>query len=265
MQKEIAKLLGGIVTNLSKIQEILERSEIKEESQKSVAIANPTPDGGDSEGLTVLTHTELKQKAKELGLKTTGTKDVLLERINEHLYGKTMIGETASTEPTVSQETTAQKPDSDEPTETGESIHDIVTEMVKDLSLKDLREILEENGIESDGKRQALIAKIVTAVEEGVISLYDEEDEDGEEEVDYNDPETMTEERAKAIEELEEGIRGQIEEEELTEEEMMEFVEEFGEPSVNLEEIEDFDQLVEIYIALASRLIDDEGNLMEFE
>lgn len=57
-----------------------------------------------------------------------------------------------------------------------------VTSMLEDVDTEDIADFLAENGISAKGKRPSLIAKIVTAIEDGDLSLEDLEVEDEDEE-----------------------------------------------------------------------------------
>lgn len=63
-----------------------------------------------------------------------------------------------------------------------EDLTDTVTKLLDGVDTEDIAGFLTENGISAKGKRPSLIAKIVTAIEDGDLSLEDLEVEDDEEE-----------------------------------------------------------------------------------
>ena len=86
-----------------------------------------------------------------------------------------------------------------------------------DLSNEEIAEALTGAGIKPSGKRESLIAKLAKAVEEGKISLSDEDEEEpedsDEEELsmedminDYENPE-MTKERREALKKFDKGSK----------------------------------------------------------
>jgi hypothetical protein len=141
------------------------------------------------ESLDAMKYNDLKSFAKKQGVDPTGNREAITER----LLASAGI------------ETESEEEEEDSSEEEAEDIQAQVEAAVKDMSLEELAETLESVGIDPKGKRQALIAKIVKAVEDGLISFEDEEggessedeesesEEEGEaEEVDYF-PEGMTE------------------------------------------------------------------------
>ena len=63
-----------------------------------------------------------------------------------------------------------------------------VTSMLEDVDTEDIADFLAENGISAKGKRPSLIAKIVTAIEDGDLSLEDLEVEDEDSEPEETEP-----------------------------------------------------------------------------
>ena len=147
--------------------------------------------------------------AKDKGLKANGTKAELIARINE-AGGCEAVGEKeeAPKEKKSNVLPFKKKAEEVEAEEIEEDPFIVeVREAVADLSNEEIAEALTSAGIKPSGKRESLIAKLAKAVEEGKISLPDEEDEEesDEEELtaddlinDYDNPE-MTDERKEAL------------------------------------------------------------------
>ena len=130
---------------------------------------------------------------------------------------------------------------------------------VNEASDDELRETLEELGLSSKGKREALIEKIYQAVKDGLFEFEEEEpSEDVEPEEETKDSEDlgMTEERAKAIEAMEEQVQEEFEEGKITRKEMVAYLKQVG--IAVTKKVED-EAVVEMYTEKLTLLIDDEG------
>ena len=95
----------------------------------------------------------------------------------------------------------------DDESEDEEDISAKVEALLEDMDDDEPRDILDDAGIPSKGKRQALISKIVNAVEDGVIELDLEDDEDEDED-----------EESEEVEEVEEDDESEETEDEESEE-----------------------------------------------
>lgn len=109
------------------------------------------------EELKAMTQAELKALAKELGVSVRGSKSAILGRILEKIDVE----------------------------EEGENDDDPIQEALEELELEDLADLCEQAELSTKGKKQALIARLMTAHNAGEIDLTDFfEEEDITEEVD---------------------------------------------------------------------------------
>lgn len=126
------------------------------------------------EELKAMTQAELKALAKELGVSVRGSKSAILGRILEKLD----VAEVEEEE-----EPVAEEPVTD--TEEVESDDDPIQEALEELELEDLADLCEQAELSTKGKKQALIARLMTAHNAGEIDLTDFfEEEDITDEVD---------------------------------------------------------------------------------
>lgn len=125
------------------------------------------------EELKAMTQAELKALAKELGVSVRGSKSAILGRILE----KIDVAEVEEEEPI----TEAEEP----ATEEVENDDDPIQEALEELELEDLADLCEQAELSTKGKKQALIARLMTAHNAGEIDLTDFfEEEDITDEVD---------------------------------------------------------------------------------
>ena len=249
----------------------------------------------DKEDLDSMAYNDLKKLAKELGVSGAGAREAIIERILGVDVNVTEDGEAEVSEDSTAVEEKAPKSkgikklgkksedeDSEEPTPEEDPVYAKVLEVTEDMSIEDLGEILSDIGISPKGKRQALIDKIYSAVQNGDLSLDDEGEEDNEEDVEdtnsevedeaddevdddgVNDPDNMTDARKEACEQYAEEIKNDFENGDLKAKDIKEFLVEFyGEE--NKDEILDLsdEDLIDLYIDAVQRMIDDEGELVE--
>lgn len=124
------------------------------------------------EELKAMTQAELKALAKELGVSVRGSKSAILGRILE----KIDVAEVEEEEPiTEAEEPVTEEVEND----------DAVQEALEELELEDLADLCEQAELSTKGKKQALIARLMTAHNAGEIDLTDFfEEEDITDEVD---------------------------------------------------------------------------------
>lgn len=128
------------------------------------------------EELKAMTQAELKALAKELGVSVRGSKSAILGRILEKL--EVDEDEEEAEEPVTEEET------AEEETEEVEN-DDAIQEALEELELEDLADLCEQAELSTKGKKQALIARLMTAHNAGEIDLTDFfEEEDITDEVD---------------------------------------------------------------------------------
>lgn len=216
---------------------------------------------------------ELREYAEELGLNSKGKRAEVEDRIREFLenteepeededLGEEPEEETETEDETEEEVETEEDEDSEEAEEdeVEDETYAKVMQYVNEASDDELRETLEELGLSSKGKREALVDKIYQAVKDGLFEFEEDEEpsEDVEPEEETEDSEDlgMTEERAKAIEAMEEQVHEEFEEGKITRKEMVAYLKQVG--IAVTKKVEDND-VVEMYTEKLALLIDDEG------
>ena len=240
------------------------------------------------ESLKSLNYAQLKKEAVKLGVEARGTKAQILNSISAYL---TKDSDDDDEQEDVAEEDTTdsesvddeQEDSSDdeqvEDTEEAESSTlDTVLAMIEEngLSDDDLRDILADVDISTKGDHEALVDKIVSAIDDGILQFDDdEEDSDGEDSDDEKDSDDSVEEesedeeseddspsvRDSAIEKMVSEIHEQWDNGDLDEESIVEFLEQFGD--VKIPKKAKPEALLKLYIDNVILLIDDEGNTVE--
>lgn len=215
------------------------------------------------ETLKGMGYADLKALAKNVGVSAKGTKSQLLKVLIE--YFKNMNEETPAEAPP--QEEAPAEVETDEEVADGEDTRAVVLRMIEEneMSDDDIREVLKDAGLSDKGKHEALIDKLVSAIDDGIIQLEDEEDDEPapveEAEEEESDEPTITPERAKGIEKLMEEVDEQFKDGSLTASDIREFLDQFGD--VTIPNKASADKLLELYKENVSMLVDDEGNVCE--
>lgn len=218
---------------------------------------------------------ELREYAEELGLNSKGKRAEVEERIQEFLDNQEDTEEEdLGEEPEEDEvEETSEEETEEEVDDTEDEVEDEtyakVMEYVNEASDDELRKTLEELGLSSKGKREALIEKIYQAVKDGLFEFEEEDEEPSEEseEVEVEDTEDdseeddsedlgMTEARLKAIEAMEIQVQEEFEEGKITRKEMVAYLKQVG--IAVTKKVED-EAVVEMYTEKLALLIDDEG------
>lgn len=254
------------------------------------------------EELSEMSYNDLKKLAASLNIKAVGSRKALVDAV------MSAIG--------VSDDDTADEPDEDEPVsetaddaepedddadsaETDEdddtsddeeddepTTEQLVLEATEDMTDDELRDLLESVDVSGKGKRQSLIAKLVTAVEKGLISLSDEEDDeepDDEDTADADDttdePETdkkksnepfgdvttgMSKKRRAAFDDLCDTTQDSFNNGEITRDDLTEFLMQFDEDNnkKSLSKLSDEDLIVK-YLSACALLVSDDGEVVE--
>ena len=148
----------------------------------------------------------------------------------------------------------------------------------QELTDDDLRDILKDLGLSTKGGHEVLVSKLADAVDAGELSLDDDEvedeaeeteseeedvtaDENAEEDAEESDEETeITAERKQAIDKFNAETTEAFENEEISVEDMRDFIKDFGE---KVSKKDSDKEVLAKYIECASMLIDDEGNTVE--
>lgn len=182
MNKDLRKALELIVSELSNGELVLTdvvkeaKDEVaekraskkgkKEEPKEEVKEDDTVESEYSMEELKAMTQAELKALAKELGVSVRGSKSAILGRILEKLD----VAEVEEEEPVTEEEVEND---------------DAVQEALEELELEDLADLCEQAELSTKGKKQALIARLMTAHNAGEIDLTDFfEEEDITDEVD---------------------------------------------------------------------------------
>lgn len=187
MNKDVRKALELIVSELSNGELVLTdvvkeaKDEVaekraskkgkKEEPKEEVKEDDTVESEYSMEELKAMTQAELKALAKELGVSVRGSKSAILGRILE----KVDVAEVEEEEEPVTEEEADEEVEND----------DAVQEALEELELEDLADLCEQAELSTKGKKQALIARLMTAHNAGEIDLTDFfEEEDITDEVD---------------------------------------------------------------------------------
>lgn len=278
----IKENIGNIIVNASKKEKV----EVQPEEPKNwgtndepVEEIIQDPETEESEvDLGSMKLKELREYAEELGLNSKGKRAEVEDRIREFLDNQEDSEESEEAEEDLGEEPEEEIEESEEETdeeveteedEVEDETYAKVMEYVNEASDDELRETLEELGLSSKGKREALIEKIYQAVKDGLFEFEEEDEEPSEEteEVEVEDTEDdseeddsedlgMTEARLKAIEAMEIQVQEEFEEGKITRKEMVSYLKQVG--IAVTKKVED-EAVVEMYTEKLALLIDDEG------
>ena len=275
--KEMAKafrlLAEGFSTlaNAYEIEEVVTDTTVVEPVKEEVKEENTYT----YDNLESMTYNEIKALAKELGVKAIGTKKIIIESILAHLGSeptptKDEPVEVAtdvdiqeieeSTDEEV--EVVENEVDEDEEVEAEDTtFYDQIVADLEGYSDEELADILSSVGISPKGKRQALLAKIVQAIEEGVLEWEEDEEptEEPKEDV-QEEAQDTTNARKVAKRKEEERITLAIEKGELSHKEIIKYLKDFNNGRYVSQGL---DGDVEEYICIQCDLIDDEGHKHE--
>jgi hypothetical protein len=161
-----------------------------------------------------------------------------------------------------------------------------VKEATEGMSNEEIASFLTSVGIRASGKREALLAKVAQAVSEGKITLDDdaeeaeaetettveevaevaEEDGEADDMNDFENP-NMTDERKQAIEEFDKETRAAYKKKSLKKDDMLSFLDAYFNDDEQTEALKALSpaELLDVYIDISVRFIDDVGNLIEDE
>lgn len=269
-----------VVKPVAPVQEVT-----KEESTPESVGTFPTEDE-----LNALSYNDLKAKAKELGVKAVGSKKVIIENILAS-NGNVDVVEEAPTKEDVEEavqeaelptedrgeEVEIEEDDNEDEEALPEETNTLYDQVVLDLegySDEELADILSEVGVSPKGRRQALLAKIVQAIEDGKLEWEEEsteiETEDAPQEAteptkdvepvdnqEVDEEDFMgTEARKQACYDECDKIEEDLEKGNLSHKEVMKFLKEYHNGKY-VSQGEEAD--IEEYMAIQCDLIDDEG------
>ena len=293
-----AKMIEGLIAIRNGIDLILESEkngqDVSAEKKVTPKIAEeveqeeaPVVTGTiDKSQLDAMTYNDLKKFAKEIGVSAVGARAKLTQTILDAGVSapveeeEEVVEKAITSKPQVrgKKSTPAPEPVEEEEEDDEDPLVAQVNEAVEDMTTEEIADFLTESGISAKGKRQALIAKVVKAVKEGVIELGDDDEEDEDEESDQgvvedfdeeayqmvNDPSNpdMTKERKSAIKAFAKTTKADVKSGDITREDMVEFLQDFFETDDDMKQWTDSDILNE-YIDAGSRMIDDDGEIPE--
>ena len=252
--------------------------------------------------LDSMSYNDLKKLCKSRGLSAAGNREELIARLNgeddseeddepvKKSTAKKGSKKSAPVEDDDEDDTDEDEEDGDDDDdEDGEDVQSAVEAATEDMSLEELAEFCEENGLSSKGKRQALIARIVKAVEAGDIELSDDDDDEDEDEEEDEKPSKKssgkktskkqedededdddgdeegepTAERIAALKAYKKDTTAQFKKGELERDDLVEFLCDFYDKDKKAyKKMSDADVLA-AYIEASSNLINDEGEIVE--
>lgn len=265
-----------------------EKKVAKEEKAPIKEVKQPT-EVEETEGnidLESLSYNELRNLAKERGIKATGSKKDIIARLSgEEAPTPTKEAKKEESveakEPTVE---TVQDTETEEEYEPERTKADEVAEMLEEYSDTEIADILVSVGISPKGKRQALLDKVVEAIDKGLLS-FEDDDEEEEEEEPQNEPQEETKEqepdpevnerefllscdtqvRKEALEEVKEQVKDMIKDGSYSPEEIDEALESFYLPSEGYDKNLSSEEKEEMLIEMYQRLTDDEGDMHDMD
>lgn len=300
--EETIKGLEHIKTALCEVEKVVPfpSNDVKVEKEVPTTEENNTISVGkfDVEQLSAMKYNEFKKFASSLGVKCTGTRDEIMERI---LALNVVVDNGEAEVLDAEEEVVEEAPKKVEKKKVGNKSAEVAPkdefdiqaeEVAKETDVEDIIEALSDVGVEANKKNA--VSLLANALREGLIELEEDEDEEEEiiesEEVEeddedtadveedgdeitsesyfsefdpkgFNDPESMTEERAEAISSKVEEIITAYSEGELTDEEVASYVEDNAtEDEIDLLGDEyDEEDILKLYIELVKRTIDNEG------
>lgn len=253
------------------------------------------------EDLLAMKYNDLKKLGKEIGIKCTGTRDEIIDKILSVPMTDSPMAEPVEDEeeeksnvvPMKKKSVKKEEPveDTDEEDDIEEQYLAMAREALADNDLEDIVEVLAEAGIKLSKlqakKEDIVMTKLAEAFQNDMIEAEgDDEDTDTDNEENtegdelefsedsyfdeydpegINDPETMSKKRAKTIKSLVSDIINKYEEEELTTDDIESELEDI----VTDEDIEllgeDYseEELVAFYIEMKKRFVDNDGNICE--
>lgn len=239
---------------------------------------------------------QLKSYAAEIGVKAKGTKGQLLKAVKDFLANggedaEEEVEEKPAKKPArgVASMKAKRKVEEEEESEEDDSESEEENTTIKEveraikeqeLTDDDLRDILKDLGLSTKGGHEVLVSKLADAVDAGELSLDDDDEveegtdeakdeaeetesekEDVEDDAEEDDEETgITAERKQAVDDFTAETTEAFENEELSVEDMRDFIKDFGE---KISKKASDKEVLAKYIECASMLIDDEGNTVE--
>lgn len=289
--EEISRLVHSIADILDEIAEEIEtesvvgeKAAVKENKPSSKSEGTSDEEDSDDEEITAeelkeMSYTDLKAYAKNIGVKAVGSHKQLLANILKTLYKEDDEENVKEEKPTNSAKKSAVPVDEEDDEEQEEEVEDDdLRAELAELDTKELADILSEAGLSVKGKKEALITRIIKAVEDGLIEFEEEEVEEenisdtkngtndtkSDTKNDTNDTKNpnMTKERKDAISALTKEVQAGIKRNKITDDDMIEFLISVG---YTKKEIRGLDDIVDTYLQEKALFINDDGEEIEKE
>lgn len=266
----------------------------KVEKQEVDETSDETDDIYTKETLDGKKYNELKKIAKEVGVSAKGDRETLIDNI---LGASEQIeedfdedDEEETTLEDVEDEDDTDEDDGEEdveaePIDDEESLAEEIEDRVSEMETEEIADLLVEAGISAKGKRQALINKLIKAVQDGAIAINGEgeneeepedddyedddyEDEDVEDEGDEEDVNDLSNPnikpaRKKALKALKSMLEKKYNDGKLKAVTMKKALKAYYDESADEIDDMDNDELFDAYLQLKMLFIDDEGDEVE--
>lgn len=266
----------------------------KVEKQEVDETSDETDDIYTKEALDGKKYNELKKIAKEVGVSAKGDRETLIDNI---LGASEQIeedfdedDEEETTLEDVEDEDDTDEDDGEEdveaePIDDEESLAEEIEDRVSEMETEKIADLLVEAGISAKGKRQALINKLIKAVQDGAIAINGEgeneeepedddyedddyEDEDVEDEGDEEDVNDLSNPnikpaRKKALKALKSMLEKKYNDGKLKAVTMKKALKAYYDESADEIDDMDNDELFDAYLQLKMLFIDDEGDEVE--
>lgn len=262
----------------------------KVEKQEVDETSDETDDIYTKEALDGKKYNELKKIAKEVGVSAKGDRETLIDNI---LGASEQIeedfdedDEEETTLEDVEDEDDTDEDDGEEedveaePIDDEESLAEEIEDRVSEMETEEIADLLVEAGISAKGKRQALINKLIKAVQDGAIAINGEgeneeepedddyEDEDVEDDGDEEDVNDLSNPnikpaRKKALKALKSMLEKKYNDGKLKAVTMKKALKAYYDESADEIDDMDNDELFDAYLQLKMLFIDDEGDEVE--
>jgi hypothetical protein len=262
----------------------------KVEKQEVDETSDETDDIYTKEALDGKKYNELKKIAKEVGVSAKGDRETLIDNI---LGASEQIeedfdedDEEETTLEDVEDEDDTDEDDGEEedveaePIDDEESLAEEIEDRVSEMETEEIADLLVEAGISAKGKRQALINKLIKAVQDGAIAINGEgeneeepedddyEDDDYEDEGDEEDVNDLSNPnikpaRKKALKALKSMLEKKYNDGKLKAVTMKKALKAYYDESADEIDDMDNDELFDAYLQLKMLFIDDEGDEVE--
>lgn len=277
------KVIAGIDEVIRGLNDL--KVALAEPTEVAPAIVTTISDSGDTYGgytaeqLNSMKYNEFKKVAASLGVKCTGTRDEIMSRIVGGVSEVVAeVAEEPVEKPVEVEETVEEEPEEDE-------FDHLAHEIADETGVEDTIEALKDVGIKAN--KTNYVAKLADALRQGLIEVDDEEEEEETTEEEpvseveetedegvsaesyfseydpdgLNDPDKMTKKRHKAVVEKMQEILDSFDNDELDEDTVDKFLEEYAtEDEIGLlNDPEDLVEKLSLYMELNKRFIDNDG------